>query len=344
MDESSAPLRRQWSQLLALTLAHAVADVYVGIVAPVLVPLANRYNVSIALLIFVTSLLAFSANAWQIPIGNMRAFWSSPLPIGAGVFLSGLSVFLGVLPTGPLCPLWMSAVAIVTGFGVAIVHPEGLRAVHGLNKISSSLSTAVFMVAGFAGFSGGALISSAMTEAWGLKSLVWLYALAPLSVAPLFLTRVRLPIFIGKKKSESDLRENIPSIPFLPIFVMAATLATCSQIQATLLPTYLHKDVGYTLSFSGFSFTLFGVGGMIGTILLGVFAENSVNGVSGLVEGNVHQFLLQLGATVFAGAYAFGVTFLILKVINRFAPVRVTEKEELQGLDRSIIKEEAYHL
>ena len=87
-----------------------------------------------------------------------------------------------------------------------------------------------------------------------------------------------------------------------------------------------------------------GVGGMIGTILLGVFAENSVNGVSGLVEGNVHQFLLQLGATVFAGAYAFGVTFLILKVINRFAPVRVTEKEELQGLDRSIIKEEAYHL
>ena len=272
MDESSAPLRRQWSQLLALTLAHAVADVYVGIVAPVLVPLANRYNVSIALLIFVTSLLAFSANAWQIPIGNMRAFWSSPLPISAGVFLSGLSVFLGVLPTGPLCPLWMSAVAIVTGFGVAIVHPEGLRAVHGLNKISSSLSTAVFMVAGFAGFSGGALISSAMTEAWGLKSLVWLYALAPLSVAPLFLTRVRLPIFIGKKKSESDLRENIPSIPFLPIFVMAATLATCSQIQATLLPTYLHKDVGYTLSFSGFSFTLFGVGGMVGAITWGVLA------------------------------------------------------------------------
>jgi len=87
-----------------------------------------------------------------------------------------------------------------------------------------------------------------------------------------------------------------------------------------------------------------GVGGMIGTVLLGVFAVSSVNGVSGLVEGNVHQFLLQLGATVFAGAYSFAVTFAILKAINHFTPVRVTEKEEIQGLDTSIINEEAYHL
>ena len=87
-----------------------------------------------------------------------------------------------------------------------------------------------------------------------------------------------------------------------------------------------------------------GVGGMMGTILLGVFAVKSVNSVSGLVQGDVHQFLLQLGATAFAGAYAFGVTWLILKGVNHFIPVRVSEDTELSGLDEATYKEEAYRL
>jgi len=87
-----------------------------------------------------------------------------------------------------------------------------------------------------------------------------------------------------------------------------------------------------------------GMGGILGTILLGVFAVKSVNGVSGLIEGNVHQFLLQLGGAVFAGAYAFAVTFIILKVINIFMPVRVSEEEETLGLDESIHHERAYHI
>lgn len=87
-----------------------------------------------------------------------------------------------------------------------------------------------------------------------------------------------------------------------------------------------------------------GVGGMFGTILTGVFAVSSVNGISGLIEGDVHQFLVQLGSTVFAGAYAFAVTWLILKVVNIFLPVRVTAEEEEEGLDEAIHNEEAYHI
>jgi len=53
---------------------------------------------------------------------------------------------------------------------------------------------------------------------------------------------------------------------------MASVLATCSQIQGTLLPSYLHEEAGYSLSFSGLSFTLFGVGGMVGAVLWGALA------------------------------------------------------------------------
>ena len=87
-----------------------------------------------------------------------------------------------------------------------------------------------------------------------------------------------------------------------------------------------------------------GVGGIIGTILLGVFAQESINGVSGLIEGDVHQFLVQLFGTLVAAAYAFVVTWLILKVVDKFIPVRVSEEEEIEGLDKALHHEEAYHL
>ena len=87
-----------------------------------------------------------------------------------------------------------------------------------------------------------------------------------------------------------------------------------------------------------------GVGGMLGSVLVGVFAVKSVNGVGGLLTGDVHQFLIQVAAVAIASAYAFIVTLLILKVINIFIPVRVSEAEEKKGLDVSIHHEVAYHL
>jgi len=87
-----------------------------------------------------------------------------------------------------------------------------------------------------------------------------------------------------------------------------------------------------------------GVGGILGSIMVGVFAVSSVNGVSGLIEGNVHQLLVQLAAVVITAVYAFVVTLLILKVSNIFTAVRVTEAEEKEGLDTSIHKEVAYHI
>jgi Amt family ammonium transporter len=87
-----------------------------------------------------------------------------------------------------------------------------------------------------------------------------------------------------------------------------------------------------------------GVGGMLGSVMVGVFAVSSVNGVSGLIEGNVHQLLVQLLAVAITAVYAYVVTLLILKVTNIFTPVRVTEIEEKEGLDTSIHKEVAYHI
>ncbi|MDX9867425.1 MAG: MFS transporter [Kiritimatiellia bacterium] len=268
----SPSVRRQTAQLLALTFAHTVADTYVGIIAPVIIPMRDRYGVSVAALIVITSLLAFSSNIFQIPVGQMRATRGTPLPICFGVLLAGVSVLIPSLPPGRFSVVGMAGLALLAGLGVAIIHPEGLRAIHGFDRLPSSLTTSLFMVSGFMGFAGGAMLSSALTERFGLASLRWLYAAAPVAALCLGGSGLRLPVENEMAVREATPPERIPGVPFAPLFIMAATLATCSQIQATLLPSYLHEEAGYSLSFSGFSFTLFGIGGMIGALVWGALA------------------------------------------------------------------------
>ncbi|HNX01068.1 MAG TPA: ammonium transporter [Candidatus Cloacimonadota bacterium] len=88
-----------------------------------------------------------------------------------------------------------------------------------------------------------------------------------------------------------------------------------------------------------------GVGGVTGTILLGVFAYESVNPTAkggGLLTGNAHFFWVQVLAVAFASAYAFIFTYIMLHVINRITPVKVTEVDETIGLDETLHGEIAY--
>lgn len=85
-----------------------------------------------------------------------------------------------------------------------------------------------------------------------------------------------------------------------------------------------------------------GVGGIIGSILTGVFASEATGGFSGLLEGNSTQFLANLYATLIAMAFAFVVTYVILIVLKSIMNVSVETKEENDSLDRALHGEEAY--
>ena len=86
-----------------------------------------------------------------------------------------------------------------------------------------------------------------------------------------------------------------------------------------------------------------GVGGILGSILVGVFASGAINGVNGALYGNIHQLVVQTFGVVFTGVYTFAITFGMLKIINIFEPVRVSEIAELQGFDENIHDEKAYN-
>jgi ammonium transporter, Amt family len=82
-------------------------------------------------------------------------------------------------------------------------------------------------------------------------------------------------------------------------------------------------------------FGVHGIGGMTGTLLAGVFATTAIGGTSGLIEGNPHQLLIQLYGVAVTLLWSGGLTFILLKMVGAFAPLRVSLQQELEGLDIS---------
>ena len=82
-------------------------------------------------------------------------------------------------------------------------------------------------------------------------------------------------------------------------------------------------------------FGIHGVGGVIGALLTGVFAMESIGGASGAIEGNFRQVWVQLEGILAVAAWSAVVSFAILYAMKPFMRLRVTEEEEVAGLDTS---------
>ncbi|MGD0995586.1 MAG: ammonium transporter [Candidatus Bathyarchaeia archaeon] len=91
-------------------------------------------------------------------------------------------------------------------------------------------------------------------------------------------------------------------------------------------------------------FACHGIGGIIGAVAIGLFATAAVNpAVQGLFSGNAAQLGIQVLAVLVVSAFAFCGSYALLKVVDFFSPLRVSPKEEEDGLDLSQHGEEAYN-
>ncbi len=88
-----------------------------------------------------------------------------------------------------------------------------------------------------------------------------------------------------------------------------------------------------------------GLGGVLGTLCLGLFASKAVNpgGADGLFAGNSTFFMTQLFGVGVVLVYAFVVTFILLKLVDAVSRLRLNVEDEVQGLDLSQHSETAYN-
>jgi ammonium transporter, Amt family len=97
--------------------------------------------------------------------------------------------------------------------------------------------------------------------------------------------------------------------------------------------TWLKQRLNYDDSLDVFG--VHGIGGMTGTLLCGVFAATAIGEKAGLIEGNPQQLVTQLSGVAITLGWTAVATFVLLKLVGAFAPLRVSLQQELEGLDIS---------
>lgn len=118
-------------------------------------------------------------------------------------------------------------------------------------------------------------------------------------------------------------------------------------IAAGVIPFFavaiLKPRLGYDDTLDAFG--IHGIGGMLGAILTGVFADPTINEAGkGLLYGNPGQLLTQLIAVAVTVVYSAIVTYIIFMVIKALIGIKVDVEEEFEGLDESQHGEKAYNL
>ena len=129
-----------------------------------------------------------------------------------------------------------------------------------------------------------------------------------------------------------------PAAGFVPLW--AAMLIGIAAGAVCFLAVQMKNKLGWDDALDVWG--VHGIGGTLGTILLGVFAFSYINGQSGLLEGNASFFFKELIAVAIGAVYAFIFTYLMLVLINLITPVKTTEQQEEIGIDQALHGEKAY--
>jgi len=116
----------------------------------------------------------------------------------------------------------------------------------------------------------------------------------------------------------------------------ALAIGVAAGIVCYLSAVHLKKMIGYDDALDCWG--VHGIGGALGAILTGVFASNKINslGKGWLYDGNFHQVILQFIDVGAVFAYCAVMTIIILGVLKYTIGIRVTEEEEVEGLDISL--------
>ncbi len=284
---STPALRVQWVQLAVLSGVHFLVDMF-GNVLPALLPLiCDDFQITLALGGFVLASLPLASNGIQLLTGHLRPDKTTPLFLHLGVVLSASICLMALAPRSMAGIALVVVFGIISGSGVAVAHPEGLRAIHTLDRITPSLSTAIFMTSGFFGFASGGAISAFLVAGYGLKGLYPLIPLLVLGVVTMRLARVRLAVEHDAPNGNGQ--ATLPSarvLPFWKVMSIGVPAAVSTTLIQQLTPTYLH-ELGFDLAFGGFSVAMFGWGGAVGPFLWTVIAHRK-----GDLAASVWAFLL----------------------------------------------------
>ena len=250
---------------------HFLIDMFASMLPAILPAIRDEFGLSLSLGGLVLIALRMTSNGLQPLIGHFRDQKRRPLLIHLGLILAIFVCLLGIVPRGGNTYFWVVLLSGISGIGIAMVHPESLRAVHRLKHIRPAVGTAVFMGGGFLGFAGGGAVSAFLVSRFGLPGLYALALCPVIGIVMMILLRIRLSVE-PKVPKKHEVRTEDRGLAFWLIMAMAIPAAVSTMILASLLPTVLN-ELGFDLTFGGLSATMFGLGGAVGSFVWANIAD-----------------------------------------------------------------------
>jgi len=264
---NNTTVKYQWAQLLALSAVHFLVDMFGNMLPSILPEIRARFAIGAAVGFVLLVALTITANGLQMATGHLRARRTSPMFLQLGLVLGVCVCLIGLLPGGRLGVGGLFLLAATGGAGIAIAHPEGLRAVHAIRDIPAAVSTAVFMTGGFLGFALGGVVSAGLVWRFGEAGLYPLLLCPAAGIALIRGLRIRLaveaPLAVGPASPAMPAKRRLR---FGGLWLMAVPAAMSTTLFALMTPSRL-EELAFGLTFGGFSATMFGLGGVLGSLV-----------------------------------------------------------------------------
>jgi Amt family ammonium transporter len=233
-----------------------------------------------------------------------------------------------------------SALVCALYLGKRLGYPRTMMAPHSL--VLSFIGACMLWV-GWFGFNAGSALAAGSLASSAFAATHFAAAAATLGWLAIEWWRLGKPTALGAiSGAVCGLVAITPASGF--VTPMASLLiGFAAGIFCFLMVTEVKKRLGYDDSLDAFG--VHGAGGTLGALLTGVFATRVINPIFkdaagnalpvGLLDGHSTQILNQMAGIAITIALAVSGTFLLLKIVDLLVGVRVTEEEEIQGLDLS---------
>ncbi len=121
----------------------------------------------------------------------------------------------------------------------------------------------------------------------------------------------------------------------------AIVVGLASGVLCFWAATSLKRALGYDDSLDAFG--VHGIGGIVGALLTGIFAAESLGGQGLSADSIGGQFVVQLIGVVFTIVYCGVLSFILLKIVDAIVGLRVSQDEETEGLDIALHDERGYN-
>lgn len=195
---------------------------------------------------------------------------------------------------------------------------------------------------GWFGFNAGSALAANETAAWAMINTTVATSTAALAWMFAEWAHVGKPTVVGISSGIiAGLVAITPAAGFVNI-VGAIFIGAIAGVIAYFAVAVLKPKFGYDDALDVFG--IHGMAGIVGAILTGVFADPDVGGTPGLIYGNFKQVIIQIEGVIATIIYSGILTAIILFVVKAITGLRVSEDEEVEGLDSSQHGEKAYNL